>query len=86
MNDLADRLDTAQFHQFYDPDFQLVTRLRSRAKFCFRFSERVKEAHQIRFGKQLRLPLQFLRFTYRRLEQLFIAGNFSDEEIAEVRE
>ena len=33
LKDLADRLNTAQLHQFHDSDFQLVTRLRRGAQF-----------------------------------------------------
>ena len=83
---LVDTLDAAQLHQFYDPDLELVTRLSRGAQFCFSLGERMKEAHQIGFGKQRRLTLQLLRLTHRRFQQLFVSGNFRHEQVAEVRQ
>jgi len=73
LDELVDTLDTTQLHELYDPDLELVTGLSRSAQFRFSLRERMKEAHQIGFGKQRRLALQLCRLTHRRFQQLLVA-------------
>ena len=44
----------------------------------------MKEADEIRFGKQRGLALQLCEIAHSRFQQLFVPGNFRHEQIAEV--